>query len=570
MKNAVLFILLFMVSCNELDLNPLSQASTDNWYLNEDQIEKSINYLYLYKFWSDNPIPEEIGSRVWHDAWSDDVTNRSNLTDVTGGTINGQSSIVTYCWKVAYQGIANANVILSKLESDNGINKDKVNQYKALAYLARAYQYSKLIFYFGDVPFYTKELSMDEAYSTGRTDKSVILKQIYSDYDFAIQYLPESYASSELKYPTRGAALALKARTALWMNDWATVKDAAKACIDLGKYELYPDFYTLFRPSTKNANESIFIIPNSIALGQTINQWMVNECLTRIVGGTDYLSPSWDLFCSFLCKDGLPIDKSPLYNPQKPFENRDPRCTATIVEFQTRHLGFMYQPHPDSLTVLNFNTGKYQSNADSRGVGQYAAYNGLVWKKHMDDDCIDRTIEPDNIIIRYADVLLMYAEAKIELGDIDESVVNAINQVRARAYHADYKNISSYPAVKMNSQSEMRKEVRIERRMELAFEGRRYFDIIRWKLAGKVLNRPNYGMLDVAELRTKVVKTGLWFFPGTPMIDEDNVADFSSMYNNGLIKLLSKRIFDVNKQYLWPIPTSEILINSNLKQNTGY
>jgi hypothetical protein len=165
----------------------------------------------------------------------------------------------------------------------------------------------------------------------------------------------------------------------------------------------------------------------------------------------------------------------------------------------------------------------------------------------------------------------MYAEAKIELNEIDISVLDAINKVRARAYGVNYTETLSYPTVAATAQSELRKILRIERRMEFAMENNlRYNDIIRWRLAEKVLNIPDYGMLDVAALRTKVVNQGLWFFPDTPPIDEDGVADFTPMYNAGLIKLLSQRKFDVGKQYLWPIPTKEILINENLTQNQGY
>jgi hypothetical protein len=105
--------------------------------------------------------------------------------------------------------------------------------------------------------------------------------------------------------------------------------------------------------------------------------------------------------------------------------------------------------------------------------------------------------------------------------------------------------------------------------MEFATEARRYEDIIRWKLADKVLNRNIYGMLDPADLRTKVVKPGLWFFPLVPEIDEDGNPNLDAMYNAGLIKLVAVRNFPA-RQYLWPIPTKEILINENLKQNTGY
>ena len=95
-------------------------------------------------------------------------------------------------------------------------------------------------------------------------------------------------------------------------------------------------------------------------------------------------------------------------------------------------------------------------------------------------------------------------------------------------------------------------------------------DLIKELKAEKVLNQDIYGMLDVAALRTKIVKPGLWFFPMTPAIDENGSPNLLPMYEAGLIKLLADRQFDASKQYLWPIPTKEILINKNLIQNPGY
>src|SRR5690606_3482880 len=137
--------------------------------------------------------------------------------------------------------------------------------------------------------------------------------------------------------------------------------------------------------------------------------------------------------CSYLCKDGLPIDESPLFDPRKPFKNRDPRCGATIVEFDTKWIGYQYSCHPDTLRALNHNTGELVDNTQNRVVTQFATYKGVALKKFMDEDWLDVRSEDDVIHIRYADILLMYAEAKIELGDIDQSVLDAINRVRARA-----------------------------------------------------------------------------------------------------------------------------------------
>src|SRR5699024_6190119 len=201
--------------------------------------------------------------------------------------------------------------------------------------------------------------------------------------------------------------------------------------------------------------------------------------------------PSFELFCAFPCDDGLPIDESPRYDPQNPFKNRDPRCIETIVEFGTPHVGFIYDPNPYATTVEDLSTGQMARNKDSRAVDQYASYNGLTLKKGVDESWGGNLrTDFDIILMRYADVLLMYAEAKIELDEIDDSVLDAINQVRARAYKKDVTDISNYPAVQNQNQTYLRKEIRNERRVELAWENRRYYDIIRWRIAEKVLIKP--------------------------------------------------------------------------------
>ncbi|KAB2820970.1 MAG: RagB/SusD family nutrient uptake outer membrane protein, partial [Paludibacter sp.] len=295
----------------------------------------------------------------------------------------------------------------------------------------------------------------------------------------------------------------------------------------------------------------------------------------RTPGGFVVRSPSWQLLASYLCTDGLPIDESPLFDPHKPFQNRDPRCSQTIIAFGTQFAGVVYEPHPDSLKVFNSNTGSYVINKDSRGNDRFASYNGLAVRKWINSEAADwlsNLADPLNIVMRYADVLLYYAEARIELNEIDQSVLDAINQVRARAYEVNL-NSTGYPKVTTTDQNELRKQLRVERRMEFGFEGmRRYCDLVRWRLAEKVMNMWTYGILSsAADLRNKVVKPGLWFWPDTPPIDEDGIALFeeTNMFKEGRIRRLAKRSWP-ERQYLWPIPTSEIQINDNLVQNPEY
>jgi hypothetical protein len=560
MKRVLIFfaILLLVISCVDLELSPLSEGSSENWFSNEIEATMAVNELYTSNFWY-----------LDNDMWTDDYTYRNIVNPFIIGTLNGETSEVISLWNNCYKAIARANNVILNIENmGRNIPQSKIDKLIGNAYFVRASQYAKLISHFGDVIYFTGILDIDKAFTLSRTKKTDILESIYNDYNIAAEKLPLTYGSTENKLATRGAALAMKARIALYMRDWTVARDASKSCIDLKIYELFPDFEELFLQKTKNPKELIFGIPRSIALGVGLED--VRQYLTRNAGGFASRAPSWGLFNSFLCSDGLPIDESPLFNPQYPFKNRDPRCSNTIVEFQTPHLGFMYQPHPDSLVVKNFKTGKLQTNNDTRENNQYAPFNGLVWKKFVDDEWVSQLAENDVMIMRFADVLLMYAEAKIELNEIDQSVLDAINKVRARAYKTNFDNTASYPKIESTSQSELRTILRTERRMEFANEGLRYMDIIRWEIADKVLNMDDYGLLDPNELRAKLVNTGKWFFPMIPEIDENGTPDLTPMYNAGYCKILINRSFDPSKQYLWPIPAKEILINPNLLQNPGY
>lgn len=568
---SVFAMLCLWSSCANLDLDPLDTGSNDSWYSSEDEIKRSISGVYRTVFFTLNGNE----STIDYTPWSDDSQSRNSLNFITGGSINGESSQVKSRWQPAYKCIARANIILSKLENPEavGISDEKAKLYRAQTLFARATQYAILTSLYGDVVYVDGEISIDDAFTMGRTDKQEIMEYIYADLDEAALYLPETYGSQQ-ELATKGAAYAVKARYALYNEDWELAAKAAKDCMDLQKYELHTDFSELFLASTRHANENILSWPRSVELKTYLDVGSVISYCPRNRGGyaSDY--PSWELFCSFLCTDGLPIDESPLFDPQNPFKNRDPRCAATIVEFETEHVGVVYNPNPLVARVWSSVAGKEITNLDCKTGSQYASYNGLLRKKGVDDMWVnDGTfkVDPDFVFIRYGEVLLTYAEAKIEANDIDQSVLDVINRIRARAYKVDYTSETGYPKVTTMDREELRRIVRIERRMELAYEGSiRYMDILRWRLAEKVLNIPNYGLLDKDELISKVVNKGKWFFPYTPEIDEDGVADFAPMYNEGLIKLIAQRNFDPSKNYLWPIPSLEVITNPNLGQNDNY
>lgn len=571
---------MILSACNDLDLQPLSEASSETWFTDRTQVEMSLNTLYLHQFWpmfkndfSTISNGERTISNIMSlDEPTDDWMNRTSVVPFIKGTLTGDNStFLKNTWSYSYKAISRCNTILANIEkSKENLSDELYERYIADARFVRACQYSRLISYFGDVVYFTKDMELEEAYAQGRVDKTEVLGYIYEDFDYAIEKLPVAYESNEIKRATKGAALGMKARVALFFKDYAIARDAAQACMNLSTYELFPDFGELFLSKTKNSVETVFGIPRSTEYLSSLAGGAVTAYLSRsVTTPSTTASPSWDLLCAFLCTDGKPIDESPLYDRTNPFKNRDPRCSYTIVEFNSDYFGQNFTPHPDSAMCWSYKENKLVKNLNSKAGDIYSSYNGLILRKGIDEDWSDN-LEADNdkLILRYADILLMYAEAKIELNSIDQSVLDAMNKVRARAYKVDPAS-NSYPKITETDQTKLRTTLRTERRMEFAFEALRYNDLLRWRIGETVLNYKNYGLPSSLSASKTYVKNKYWFFPGVPEIDENGCPDLSTMVNVSLCRVLSQRVFE-EKNYLWPIPNADIDVCPNLTQNPGY
>ncbi len=542
--------------CHTLDLNPLSEASTGTFYSNQTELELAVNDLYRIAFWNND-----------NELFSDNEWHRGQLTNaVIGGTMNADDAAVQTYWLNCYKAIARANSFLANKDRAVANTPQSVMlRLEAEMRLIRAYQYSRLITHFGDVPFLTSPVALEESYDVQRTGKDEILAFIFTELDFAAANLPVTYGAAETKRFTRGAALAVKARTALYLGKWEVARQAAEGVMKLGAgYALHGSYQQLFTKAGETSRELVISVPRDEKQQVFNGSGYVQDNISRNAGGFGAQLPTRDILDAYECTDGKPINESALYDPKMPFKNRDPRLTASIVEFNTQWLGYNYSPHPDSLTIFSSKENKKVPNKDSRAVAAFASFTGFLWKKGIDQTWPDRLVEDnDAIIIRYAEILLTYAEAKIELGQIDESVLNAINQIRARAYGVSVEQTTLYPAVVTMDAALLKKILRRERRVEFPREGLRYMDLIRWKLAEKALSRPVIGLPDpTAQNRTK------WPFPGVTPIDEDGIADYSGFGAD--VKVLSQRSFDKTRQYLWPIPAVERRVNTNIIQNTGY
>lgn len=580
-------------SCVDLDLNPLSEGSSGSWYSSQQEIEMSVNDFYRTDFFPIDGMD-----------WSDDMTARNTTSAMQNGTLTAENGTIGTRWQNHYKGIARALRILNNMDNARsmGVTEADITQFEGEAYFYIGYAYGMLASYWGDAILDKTGMTLDEAYTIGRSPKADVLAYSYECLDEAAKRLPTSY--SGIQRATKGAALAFKARFALRCGDYEMAATAAKACMDLNVYKLHDNYRDLFTASW--SDEWIFFFRGDVTLKKYY--WAAGDVLnsiTRLAGGWGgQKAPSYELICAYPCIDGLPIDESPLYNPKDLFENRDPRMAMTIVPFATAHnksvldgtydpydyawLGYEYSPGPSKITVTRISDGAQVSNTDSKARAEHASYDGFVFKKYIDESFLEngRNGAPTTYpMLRYGDVLLMYAEAMIELNRCTQEVLDAtINALRQRAYAGTG---LAYPQVVLGSQSAMRTVLRTERFIELAWEGHRYADLLRWRIAEKVYNRPSYFLIRAwsgsaswdgnpasvsADYRQLIQNWDDGNYPlgGTPEIDEDGIADLSPMAKAGYIVVASERVFNANRDYLWPVPDSDRLINENLDQNPNW
>jgi hypothetical protein len=277
------------------------------------------------------------------------------------------------------------------------------------------------------------------------------------------------------------------------------------------------------------------------------------------MGAWSRIVPSQFMVDMYGTIDGKTIDKSSLYDPAHPFKNRDPRLAASIVLPGSEFAGYKFYVNPDSTTTTYTNSSGQAKQVTNLDVtNPYATLTGYIWRKYDSEKDV-----PDNetsstlnfIYMRYAEDLLTYAEAEIEMGKIDQSVLNAINKVRARAYGVNPSQTNKYPAVTITSQNKLRKQVRYERTVEFADEGFRFFDIRRWGIAKEVMDGPLIG---------RPLKTYSTIHQAPKIENGHPIYPNPSLYRHVESRSFSK------KNLLWAIPQKDIDTDHNLKQNPGY
>src|SRR5690606_25978687 len=214
-----LFFTAMLFSCAELDLVPPSEGSNENWYSDQTEIEMSLNDLYRTYVWN-----LEVNFQT--DRWTDDWAQRLVVYEYSAGAITREWAESEDTWLNTYKGISRANRIMESLgRAAETLPEEIINRLRAEAAFFRANFYGRLITLYGDVPFFKQTITIEEAFALGRHDAKEILKEVYADFDYAIENLPEENNASEVNRVNKGAAIAMKARVALWMSDWEVVKE---------------------------------------------------------------------------------------------------------------------------------------------------------------------------------------------------------------------------------------------------------------------------------------------------------------------------------------------------------
>ena len=542
---------LSLASC-DLDMEPETSFTDAGYWKSEGDLRGACN-----RFYEQMNGNNDLGDGFKHDYRSDELTS-GGANSISSGNV--QVPTTNGAWTDAYWRIFIANNIIEKAPRAN-VDENTLNRYLAEARFFRAYYYFELVKKYGDVPLLLKAINstVDPDIMMPRTPRADVIAQVYDDLDFAAKWLPDIDKLDKWGHVAAQAATAMKVRVGLYegthmkyhgekgdnTTHFKTAVAAAQELINSKKFELYPDFNLLFQDVAEGRQnkENIFVKeygPNGSAATTThgtIRQMENSVSLTRNVV---------DLF---LYTDGLPREKSPLViSPETSYDdvftNRDPRLSMTCYKIGEEAYKGAFSPH-------NFHRG--YSLKKGFDLTQWST-NSKEWTDWMN--------------IRYAEVLISYAEALYELnGAITDSQLDeTVNALRRRV---------GMPAMLTNQFASanglnMLEEIRRERTVEFIDENKRYDDIIRWKIAEKVLPVDIIGALCIADetSQNKYTELSDRLTVNGKLRDKTRYGTQSDLY---VIEFAEDRRFDVNKDYLYPVPLHEIAQSGGaVTQNPGW
>jgi len=542
-KNILLICAIILINsgCKKdfLNTTPLAQSSDATFWKTVNDAQTGLNAVY-------STLPDS------RDFWRDCQSDNSVMTNAWGEGGMGYISMGTYSatdgyiqeeWNYGAIRVA-LNFIdkLSAMSIEGSIKK----RFDAEARFVLALRYFRMVQLFGDLPLIKeKPISLDES-NLKRSPKQDVLNYVLQNVETAIAGLPVANSPvNDNGHINKAAALMLRANVYLYMASikkfhngqddpslWAEAAKSAGEVTGMG-YDLEGDYSYLFKKEANNANKEVVLafqyVENKLTQFLAV---LASPPGTGITGeGWASFCPTRDLIDSYECTDGKSIKTSAIYNVSKPYENRDVRLKMTfmlpgISVLRPDGNYTPYQPHPSYDMPEQLGT----SGGGLTGY-MYLKFNDPTNPKPGENWA-------NWPIYRYAEDLLILAEALNESNPSDPKIVWAVNKIRTRG------GLPGVDALQGN-QSAMRNVIREERRHEFVAEHKRYFDILRWKIAEELLSKPAYGI-------------------------NSNVNDPIGDWTKPMFKA-QDRVFNATKNYIWPVPQSMIDRNKNLlPQNKGW
>ena len=537
-------------SCSDgfLDCYPTDRISDANFWQTEDHLKAAANVFtdsFMGKDWLNR-------TEIMADSapWAATTAWRT----IGSGNYSTDIPQINSVWVDCYTNIGRTNYFLANYNRATAVKQEIKNRYAAEAYFYRAYNYWILTSYFGDVPYVTDVLNVKspDVYR-GRDPRATIIEKITKDLKDHYKALPEyiEAASGEFGRVSQEAALLLLSRIYLYNERWSDAADACKKAMQSPYHRLYStnhpneDYLNLFRykgRASRNAanHETILAIVFNDGLGDKARY---SHNLSREISEpTDYVRwiPTKSMVECYLTDTGEIWDPSSVNTYEEVFEHRDPRMKQSIIAPGTIWLGAS-----EAMTESVFEYPKFANTKNGA-----MTYSGYYMRKYAELSAVARVGHDDNdiIMMRYAEVLLNYAEAKERLGTLTQDDLDiSINLLRDRVGMVHMK-LSALPVG-----SDIRTEIRRERRVELFFEGHRFFDIIRWKEGyrlGADLLGVNRRWLDQSRISFDL-----------------SSLQWKTVDGEQYLVIETGRTFNPAKHYLLSLPFKQMQLNPNLKPN---
>lgn len=586
MKKIFLFISLISVvltGCQKdlLDTTPYDQLSSENMWKTDNLTDLGVNAIYQALRLDQNTGSASGLELYQYDRFAFGGQQRDGTDAMLMGTITPSNGLFSNNWRNFYEGVIRANDAIANIPAKSPSPDTKKGRLLAESKFLRAYFYFRLNQVWKGVPIYLEPLRYDE-FTKGRSTEQEVWDVVLKDLSDAIAEpnLPNKYAKGNANFGrvTKSAAYALRGKVYLYLNKWAEAA-ADFAQVQAAGHALFPDYRMLFKEINEQSDEMIFTIQNTgiINLGSTTqffcgtrssfgscwNTYLVSPNGVDLFENADGSRFNWDDIIPgystmnararqvYFLRDNLTAAERTArqnlgadmtkYLPtgneariRQAFATRDPRLAASVITPYSTYNG-VFSNLPATVTSRFPFRAEAATNGDLRTDTQaefYYLHRKFVYEGNA--ELLNRAFGPiDFPIIRFADVLLMWAEALVELNDIP-GAMQRVNLVRARAGLPALQNTDPTRPTFVSSQSNMRDRVRNERRVEFLNEGINYFDELRWK----TWKDTKFGGAN-----------------GLRSVWGQNIANYT---------------WGGDHFYTWPIPQAEIQINPNLVQNPGW